>query len=446
MTPTDADDWVGAATKADQARLSTWSGFVGPLADLPVSTAGQRVLNQAVDLVRGFFGDEWLAQAVAAHAVPMMNNYEWPLTHERGLVGFLELAARIAVLEPTGVLPMLRAQLRQSRSPGEFEHLRAVLEVASLARREGWSVEVEPVTPKGARPDLVVTKGDVRVQLEVTLMGRDRDTRAATNFGHAIASRRWSVERAHRVQCVVTSEELLDNDELDEWFRLVTEAAADTEVDGQTRVVMFGTSEIAVLPLDAGVEHLYSGPVVTGDAWARIDTRLRHKAERTEGGGLTWLRLDVPADLFMLTSLNPMSPSERLAAIQGNVSISLAGASHIAGVVFSCMSIQDDNSPATFVGEMAAPSALWLPDSYARAAAVAHGPALLLRTLPGGRARMTYVLAGQAGGAGGYAEPLGLGNWYDQEPNWLRWALDIIGWPTLDNILNSAPAPAHSPS
>ena len=394
------------------------------------------MVAEAVDLVRDFFGDDWLAQAVAARAVPMMNNYEWPLTHERGLIGFLELAARIAVLGPTGVLPLLRAQLRQSHEPGEFEHLRAVLEVASLARRHGWSVEVEPVTPKGARPDLALTKGDLRAQIEVTLMGRDRNTRAAISFGHAIASRQRSIERGHRVQCVVTSEELFDDDQLDKWFGLAAEAAVETEIDGQTRVVKLGTSEINVLPLNSAVEQLYSGPVVRGDAWTRIDARLRHKAERTEGGGLTWLRLDVPADLFTLTSLKPMSPPERLAAIQGNVSISVAGASHIAGVVLSCMSIQDDNSPATFVGEMAAPSALWLPDSYAQAAAIAHGPALLLRTLPGGRARMTYVLAGPAAG-GGHTEPLGLGAWYDTESDWLRWAMDAIGWPAIGAILNS---------
>jgi hypothetical protein len=429
---------LGVPASGDDAeigRLSTWSGFVGPLDEMPVSDVGRRIVGEAVDIVREFFTDHWLAASVAARSVPMMSLFEWPLTVPRCVVGFLELAARIAVLEPTGIVPLIGRQLRPTDRSGEFEHLRLVLEVAGLAHRAGWSIEVERATPSGSRPDLTLTRGGETVQLEVTNQGHSRRVRAVVEFSHDVRVRCWAVEAAHNVRCVVTSEELVTTDDLDEWFHLADEAAAATASDGQRRVVEFGPNQLTVMPAASEVQELYRGPVIGGDAWAPVDARLRQKAKQTAGGGLTWIRLDITPDLFMLTSLAPMGPPERLAAIQQNVTASLQDAPHVAGVVMSYMAIGDKTPPLTYVAKGPASPTLWLPDSTQRELAIAHGPAAMLRTLPGDRARISFILSGAATELGARRSPLGLGAWYDDEGNWLAWAFEELLWPSLDAIL-----------
>ena len=427
----------GELTSGDDAeirRLSTWSGFVGPLDHIPVSDIGRRIVGEAVDIVREFFTDDWLAAAVAARSMPMINLFEWPLTVPRCVVGFLELAARIAILEPTGVVPLIRRQLRPSDRSGEFEHLRLLLEVAGLAHRAGWSIEVERTIPSGSRPDLTLTRDGETVQLEVTNQGHSRRVRAVVEFGRDVRYRCWAVEVAHKVRCVVTSQELVTTDDLDEWFHLADESAAATASDGQSRVVAFGPNQLTVTPAAAEVHELYRGPVIGGDAWTPIDARLRQKAKQTAGGGLTWIRLDITPDLFMLTSLAPISPPGRLAAIQQHVTASLQDAAHVAGVVMSYMAIGDETPPLTCVAKGPMPP-LWLPDSTQRELAIAHGPAALLRTLPGGRARISFILNGPAAQFDARRDALGPGSWYDDEATWLAWAFDALRWPSLSTIL-----------
>jgi hypothetical protein len=102
-----------------------------------------------------FIGDEWLGAVVEARAVPMM-----------GLA----------------VLPLLRRQLTRAGRPDEFDNLRLVLEVATLAVRAGWQVEVQHATDKATRPDLSLSRGNHRVHVE----GCGRDMTESTPADLAI--------------------------------------------------------------------------------------------------------------------------------------------------------------------------------------------------------------------------------------------------------------------
>jgi hypothetical protein len=100
-------------------------------------------------------------------------------------------------LKPLAVLPLLRRQLTRAGRPDEFDHLRLVLEVATLAVRAGWQVEAQRATDKATRPDLSLSRGDHRVHVEA----RGRDMTAKCRRSPAITER--STTAAGRSEALV---------------------------------------------------------------------------------------------------------------------------------------------------------------------------------------------------------------------------------------------------
>ena len=64
-----------------------------------VTHAEVLTLRWAVDVIRRFFGENWLADnADRTGHVPLLNHQWWPLNNPRALARVLELAARITLV------------------------------------------------------------------------------------------------------------------------------------------------------------------------------------------------------------------------------------------------------------------------------------------------------------------------------------------------------------
>lgn len=71
-------------------RELTWEGWAERPADSVLTPAGEATVCWAVDTVRRFLGESWLADNAAASGhVPLLNPRWWPLTNRRTIVRIL---------------------------------------------------------------------------------------------------------------------------------------------------------------------------------------------------------------------------------------------------------------------------------------------------------------------------------------------------------------------
>jgi len=171
------------------------------------------------------------------------------------------------------------------------------------------------------------------------------------------------------------------------------------------------------------------------DAGDRIRVRLEEKAKQTLGGPPAWVRLEVDPGFFGLTDLAHQPMRQRLERLSGAVDYWLRDSPHIHGVVLSTDVVAGDGPDRTELLDAAvrASSPLILPPHIQAQRQVATGPSAMLRCLPHRRVRLVFVLpAADRAISGGLGEPLRVGGWYDAEGSWLSWAVETLGWPTLE--------------
>jgi len=189
----DQAAWRQEQEERERADYSTWRGWAGPLEEAAVQPSSRSTVEHALDTCERFFGDEWLAAAVLRRRVPVMRIETWPLNQAHAVAHLVELGARLALLEPSGLLPDLRAGLNRNDTPQMFDHLRLVLETAGFALRKGWIVTMEERTAAGRFPDITVRRNATSYVIEVTRMDASRERRAVDRYGWLVDQHRWAL-------------------------------------------------------------------------------------------------------------------------------------------------------------------------------------------------------------------------------------------------------------
>jgi len=357
----------------------------------------------------------------------------WPLNQAHAVAHLVELGARLALLEPSGLLPDLRAGLNRNDTPQMFDHLRLVLETAGFALRKGWIVTMEERTAAGRFPDITVRRNATSYVIEVTRMDASRERRAVDRYGWLVDQHRWALESRWSVDVWIKSNEVLDDSTIEDWFSRAADAAAETARDSEIRTVYAGSNELLVGPPGRRPDSLHDGPQLAYNAGLRIARRLATKAHRTQGDTPAWIRLDEDRAFFNLTELYHQTLAEQLDNLLTAVDAWLEGAEHVVGVILSDgVSIGKAQEQAAAVNRAVSGSGLILPESTHRSLQLARGPSAMIRTLPGRRSRRTFILpATGRRTVDVLGDDLQPGSWYDEEPGWLDWALTTLGWPPL---------------
>lgn len=123
----------------------TWIWWAEGVDDAPLTREGTMTLAWAVDVVRRFFGETWLADNAAQSGyVPLMHPQWWPIVNSRAIVRILELAARIALVtvgKDTADLLREAKEIYPNRDlvRTKFQHLCLTLETAAFATLAGPS-------------------------------------------------------------------------------------------------------------------------------------------------------------------------------------------------------------------------------------------------------------------------------------------------------------------
>jgi len=180
-----------------------WDWWAGSLNDAAVSPAGRQTLSWAINVIRGFFGENWLADNAAQTGyVPLLNHQWWPLKNTRVVVRVLVLAARIALVTVDGTNSALVREAKNVYASRElagtkFQHLCLALEVAAFAALAGWTVSYEELSISGRRPDLTVKRNATTYALEVTVLGLDREFRAIQRYCEKLQGQFRGLELHH---------------------------------------------------------------------------------------------------------------------------------------------------------------------------------------------------------------------------------------------------------
>lgn len=397
----------------------------------------------AVDVVREFFGETWLADNAARTGfVPLLSPDWWPMTNSRVLVRVLELAARIALVTAANETSGLAREAKEvyanrDLAATKFRHLCLTLETAAFATLAGWTVSYENTSPSGRRADLTLSRGATSYTVEVTTLGLDRDFRAIDRYSDQLHGLLWALEREHQVEISCYAHEVLAAGQLDSWLQEIAQACRATAADGTARTVRYRENHLEVFAeghRPAG--PIFSGPVIRGDVWRRVADRIAEKARQTIGG-MAWLRIDDTGALLRLTDRSAQPLQNILADLQLNVSAALADSSHVRGVILSDgVMIDPGNARDQTAWEQVDRAMLIAPGPPRQR--LADGPAAMVRNLPGTRVRKTFVLPGPGPRlilpAGTGLEP---GLWYHTEPSWLTAAIKTLGYGPLDSLLRN---------
>lgn len=417
----------------------TWAAWAECSEKAPVTREGTNALAWGVDVLRNFFGDTWLAENAARTGyVPLLHPQWWP-ANSRAVVRILELAARIALVTATGGTSVLSREAKEIYAERDlartkFDHLCLTLETAAFATTAGWTVSYEQASASGRRPDLTLSRGATRFTVEVTTLALDREFRAVDQYSNQLHVLLLALEREHRVEITCRAAEILADDEVASWEQKIAEACRNTAADGVTRTVGYRASQVEVFAQGrrpAG--SILDSPMITGDVWPRVATRIVEKAKQTLGC-TAWLRVDDTGALLRLTERSAQPLEDLLADLQLNVSAALDDWPHVRGVILSDgAAIDMTNRQEQTAWERDAPALVLTPGPPRHA--LAYEPAAMVRRLPGGRFRRTFVLKGPAARlimpAGTGLEP---GLWYHSEPSWLTEALQALDLGQVDRL------------
>jgi hypothetical protein len=233
-----------------------------------------------------------------------------------------------------------------------------------------------------------------------------------------------SVETAHDVSIGGEADEsAVALSDLDQLAAQLHRTASAVREDGIVRTVQVLGVRLAVGRRgDPNAPTTFTGPPETGDPIHRLQARIRSKADQTAGGPLAWIRLDELGGLFQLTRWAQQPLNQQLHELHAALSGMLHEFPHVRGLVLS-----DGTDPW-------GAQTIELTSSRARGRPFA-GPLALVRQLPQGRSRRTFVLPNEVRRIELPSDlELSPARWYAEEGTWLEWALHQLGWPSLNSL------------
>jgi hypothetical protein len=430
----DADEVAAwRAIEAGETKLSwdVWSAGVERSAIL--TDSGKRVVREAVDVIAGFLGPDWLGRFLpvdqtkpAARALPLLSPDWWPTTNNRNVYErVLTLASRLRMLASTPGLASVRRSM--SRDLGHFEHSLLQVEVASLALRDGWHVTFEPKPdPAGTRvTDLRLSKHGDSMLVEVKGFVLDDWVKTDLKLADTISVALLHLEVEHEVHFSGQLDSPRDMADVKRWLAELTDVVIAVARDKQPRESLpsfGGRMRVAPGPPPVGTQHTM--PIRHRDEWGRISAQIEQKSEQGRGDEPLWLRFEETPQFWALAGMG----EDRLGqidALAAAIEQQMTSHDHVAGMLLSgparALSTQVLRETFTLHGGPAAVLSCTTMPPFWRESLVVPGP----------HARAT--------------EQVGIwSNWYLDEGTWLVWALEHLNHPSLNALFVAAPGPKQS--
>jgi len=392
--------------------VPTWSWLRGSLQRSTRSEAGRSAGIWALDVLEEVLGEDWLGRVIEREGRPP-DSFLYVSAHAVAFLQVLELALRLKLLEAVPGMGRVRADLARDPVGSRRAHTSLLLEVASLALRQGELVAVESKTSGSPNPADILLAGALPVETFVILM--DDAMRKNRAYSSQVGNQVIQIGLRHDVWISGKLAECLDAAETSTWLAVLEETAAQVEADGIERAVDHEAGSVRVTSLSRShtASAPFSGPDEVGRGWPRVASKLRDKAVQAQASGATWLRVDLMDGLWQFSPWGQSALPDKTEAIADWTRQALASAVGLNGVVVTCGS-------ALAEGQFVA-------DFYSGEAGVLG----MRRIIDVWRVREAIIIP---------LAPRSLqdaGRWlalYDDEGLWLDWALERVGLPPAKDV------------
>jgi len=399
----------------EEIPLPTWNYWRELIGSAARSQAWRTVGLWAVDLLQERLGEQWPQRAWEKFG-RLPAGIELAPTHPVAFAELAELALRLELCRDCERFPRVRRTLASNANEDEVAHLRMQLEVATLALHASHAVEFEPIVPGGGRRgDLQLNlAGDASALVETRAILMTEQMRRAQRFSDDMFDAIRAIGFRHGVECEGEITRVLDEQQTSVLLGDLARHAGLVARGITLPAFRAHGVSLNVRP-GAGIGGGLKGPATGGDAWPRLATRLRQKAEQTRGAEGVWLRLDVRAGLWQFTDWAREDLPAKLVLLHHNVSSVLVEQPHVAGVVMTPGSVL---AQGTFTND----DHEGVDGAFALRRLITPLRGRETMGMPLGRDEETLRLAGV---------------WrdlYAGEPRWLDDALDAFGLPRSDEV------------
>jgi hypothetical protein len=397
--------------RSDELR-PTWDLY-RRLAESTENDARREAVLWALDQLEVLMGPAWLERYFnkAGHVPEEVNLGSG---HVVATGHLLDLALRYHVLKGVPGVGKVQREMKNDLRDERRWHSALQLEVASLAVRTDFTVALEAPSPPPAGPSDVSMRRDGReLRVETFAVLRDQQTQEATAYWDRFSRQTLWISGEFNVGISGDVGEQLSDDEYTELLRLIRLAAGQVVATGQTQTVEYASARLNILPPGHKDGYRLTGAVEESQGWPRIESRLAQKAEQAAGAGGGWLRADIRDGMWMFTPWAQAGLREKIETLADLVTSALRGIPGIDGAVLS--------SGAAFAqGEFYGESARTGNDCYG-----------IRRLLPAARVRETMIIPVTQLGREQSIHWLEM---YNNEGDWLDWALGSAGLPARDQI------------
>lgn len=390
--------------------LPDWEWFGDRMRAAPRPDAASEAGVWAFDVLRPYFGDDWVTKFYIANGhVPEFLCYA--PSHSVALVQALEWAAGIEATEAMPGAALLRRQVRGNLVGHQLLHTALQMEVAALAAAVVGPPSFE-VRLSGRSPvDVVI--GDVpdAIPIEAFVLTVDELMRQGFRDDDALSKEMGRVRFEHGVEFHGELRASLSDEDTRHWLEALEGAGRRVAATGVPESLTDAHSEVGVFPASEAGGAKFSGPPRSGRGWERTEQRLRQKAAQARESGARWLRVDMRDGLWQFSSWSMLPFAGRA----DNIAAATADAvAHLGldGVVVSS-------------------GACWAQGQFIEQSRVTDGHLGIARKLDYFRARETVIVPLSERG---FAQAPAWRRMYEAEPSWLEEALGRAGKALLSEI------------
>jgi hypothetical protein len=418
---------------------STWDLFIDDSTCL--TPDGMRVAHWAVEVLQRILGNDFLQRVKAKMATQHTSSELEPDLHPVLSLGFwpandvpwvyanvIQMATQLYLFQQnitTNRFKLVLKDLRKNLQPITWVGALLQLEVACLGLQAGWSIEFEPSLGNTRSADVCFTHNSARLLVETTSMRMSDTERKAQTFYQRLSWQLMRLEWQYDVRIDGFLGWSRSEEEMKRWLQEIEAAARSTGQDGISRQITGPNEGLLTIfrPTEAtyGESWKITSPTEEARILERLVARLQDKQQQAEGSAMAvWVRLDEYAGLWQATRLVGMTLEELFTFLMPFLQHKLALYPAIAGVIL-------------------APSLLWnggVPLDEQRLQMGLHGGRAIRCPLPGNRIRETIIVP-QAGLLQAESDAKMFADWYAHEDSWLDWALQQVGHPGFDALVQN---------
>jgi len=378
------------------------------------------VARQAVQTLRRFLGAAWLERSLDKGSVLFRLDLFLGNAIPSVYANLIDIFAHLELLKSVPGMSKLRKGLQDNPEDINWRHGLLQLEVAGLALRDGWHVEVEPRHPIKGAADLLATSNGRRILVEMVVVGTDIRHRLAGEAFDALIQ----LGLSHDVSLSGNAGDIpFDDADLEgsahrwtaDWLTKLAEAAEAATATGIARLVAGPTGSQILVSKGFGLaDAKLRGPGGGGDILPRIQARLSDKARAIGEFDGVWIRLDDVGALWYLTPWARMSLKDKLTSIEPGLAALLEPYPSLAGLTMS-------NSWA------------WQTSGVLEETEHSVGGAIAMRrAVRFQHYRETLMKVREERYA---PDLLTFADWYGHESSWISWALEVLNLPRLDQLI-----------